>query len=77
MSERKRRGPVMLLLVDLYYWVKKLLCVIRRRHTGPVIEIGHIAKAGARAMPMMQCRFCLDIWAKSTALERRFGAWKP
>lgn len=66
--------PLRTFLVDLFFWAKKLLCVIRQKHYGPLKEIGMLQKPGGyRAVPMRQCHFCGEIQAASVDLGKRFG----
>lgn len=71
----KPMHPFAVFLLDLWAWVKSLLCIIRRRHKDEIV-IGALAKPGFRGVAMHGCRFCSTMYLKEDA-ARRFGGSRP
>jgi hypothetical protein len=74
----KPMHPFMIFLLDLWCWVKSLLCIIRRRHkdSRPVLEAKRAGKGVFRAVPMQQCAFCGTLWIRQSDAEK-LGASRP
>lgn len=65
-------SPLKSLGRDLWFHLKRLRCLIRRRHLD-LRPIGDLVKKGYRGVPVEQCRFCTEIIVKGQDNVVRFG----
>jgi hypothetical protein len=64
--------PVATLMRDLWLHLKRVRCLIRRRHLAP-ISIGQLQRNGRRSFPLYQCAYCTEIWLRDADWQRAGG----